>query len=179
MESEPGRKMLQVSFTFNKLIVLYMLDRVTFPITVAQISDFVLEQEYIDFLTLQQVINELKDSGLVSAETVRNRTFLTITNEGRETLRLFKIRISIADRQAADAYLYKNEFSLRNEIAVQGRYYKSAAGGYDAHLTAEERDSRLVEITISVPTEEMAADVCDNWQKKNLEIYQYLIGQLF
>ena len=171
--------MLQVSFTFNKLIVLYMLDRVTFPITVAQISDFVLEQEYADFLTLQQVINELKDSGLISAETVRNRTFLTITDEGRETLRLFKIRISIADRQAADEYLYKNEFSLRNEIAVQARYYKSTAGGYDAHLTAEERESRLVEITISVPTEEMAVDVCDNWQKKNLEIYQYLIGQLF
>ena len=171
--------MLEVSFTFNKLIVLYMLNRVTFPITVAQISDFVLEQEYTDFLTLQQIVNELKDAGLISTETVRNRTYLTITDEGRETLRLFQMRISIADRREIDAYLYQNEFSLRNDIAVQGNYYKSVAGGYDVHLTAEEGDSFLVEITMPVPTEEMAGAMCDNWQKKNQEIYQYLVEKLF
>ena len=171
--------MLQDSFTFNKLVVLYMLNRVTFPITVAQISDFLLEQEYTDFLTLQQVVNELKDAGLITSETARNRTYLTITSEGRETLRLFKTRISRIDRREIDAYFKKNEFSLRNEIAVQGKYYKSASGGFDTHLVIEEGDSRLIELTIPVPTEEMASNICDNWQKKNMEIYQYLAGQLF
>lgn len=169
---------MQDSFTFNKLVVLYMLNRVTFPITVAQISDFVLDREYIDFLTLQQVINELRDAGLITSETVRNRTHLTITGEGRETLKLFKTRISIADRREIDAYLKKNEFSLRNEVAVQGKYYRSVSGGFDAHLVIEEGDSRLVELAMSVPTEDMASNICDNWQKKNEEIYQYLIGQL-
>lgn len=171
--------MLQQTFTFNKLVVLYILDRVTFPITVAQISDFVLNQEYTDFLTLQQVINELKDASLITAETVRNRTHLTITDEGRETLRLFKTRISNDDRQEIDTYFLKNEFSLRNEIAVQSNYYKTVSGGYDTHLVINEGDTRLMEITMPVPTEEMASTVCDNWQKKTQDIYQYLIGQLF
>lgn len=171
--------MLQDSFNFNKLVVLYILNRVTFPITVAQISDFVLDQEYTDFLTLQQVINELKDAGLIISEKARNRTHLTITDEGRETLQLFKTRISIVDRYKIDTYFQKNEFSLQNEIAVQSNYYKSAADGYDTHLVIHEGDTLLMEITIPVPTEEMASVVCDNWQKKNLEIYQYLIGQLF
>ena len=170
--------MPQDSFTFNKLVVLYMLNRVTFPITVAQISDFLLEQEYTDFLTLQQVVNELKDAGLITSETARNRTYLTITVEGRETLQLFKTRISSIDRREIDTYFKKNAFSLRNEIAVQGKYYKSASGGFDTHLVIEEGDSRLIELTIPVPTEEMASNICDNWQKKNLEIYQYLTGQL-
>lgn len=167
------------SFNFNKLVVLYILNRVTFPITVAQISDFVLEQEYTDFLTLQQVINELKDAGLIISEKARNRTYLTITDEGRETLQLFKTRISVVDRYEIDTYFQKNEFSLRNEIAVQGNYYKTASNDYDVHLVIHEGDDQLMEITIPVPTEEMASAVCDNWQKKNLEIYQYLIGQLF
>ena len=171
--------MLRDSFNFNKLVVLYILNRVTFPITVAQISDFVLDQEYTDFLTLQQVINELKDAGLITSETVRNRTHLTITDEGRETLQLFKTRISIGDRQEIDMYFQKNEFSLRNEIAVQGNYYKSVPGGYDTHLVINEGDTRLLEITLPVPTKEMASSVCDNWQKKSQNIYQYLIGQLF
>ena len=170
--------MLQDSFTFNKLVVLYMLNRVTFPITVAQISDFLLEQEYTDFLTLQQVVNELKDAGLITSETARNRTYLTITGDGRDTLQLFKTRINRIDRREIDAYFRKNEFSLRNELAVQGKYYKSSSGGFDTHLMIEEGDSRLIELTIPVPTEEMASNVCDNWQKKNLEIYQYLTGQL-
>ena len=167
------------SFNFNKLVVLYILNRVTFPITVAQISDFVLDQEYTDFLTLQQVINELKDAGLIISEKARNRTYLTITDEGRETLRLFKTRISIVDRLEIDTYFQRNEFSLRNEIAVQSNYYKTSSGGYDTHLVIHEGDTQLIEITVPVPTEEMASTVCDNWQNKNLEIYQYLIGQLF
>ena len=171
--------MLQQAFTFNKLVVLYILNRVTFPITVAQICDFMLDREYTDFLTLQQVINELRDAGLITSETVRNRTHLAITDEGRETLRLFKARISSIDRQEIDTYFLRNELSLRNEIAVQGNYYKSVSDGFETHLVINEGNTRLMEITLPVPTEEMASDVCGNWQKKSQEIYQYLTGQLF
>ena len=55
--------MLQDPLTLYKLIVLYMLNRVTFPLTTAQVSDFILGKEYTNFLTLQQVINELTDAG--------------------------------------------------------------------------------------------------------------------
>lgn len=47
--------MLQDPLTLYKLIVLYMLNRVTFPLTAAQVSDFILGKEYTNFLTLQQV----------------------------------------------------------------------------------------------------------------------------
>lgn len=171
--------MLQDPLTLYKLIVLYMLNRVTFSMTAAQVSDFVLEREYTNFLTLQQAISELGDAGLISSEPVRNRTHLSITDEGRETLHFFQNRINDAIKQEIDAYFRENEFSLRNETAVQGNYYKSVSGGYDARLVASEGDFKLVEITLSVPSEEMAAAICDNWQKKNQEIYQYLTGQLF
>ena len=57
--------MLQDPLTLYKLIVLYMLNRVTFPLTAAQVSDFILGKEYTNFLTLQQVINELTDAGMI------------------------------------------------------------------------------------------------------------------
>ena len=171
--------MLQDPLTLYKLIVLYMLDRVNFPMTTAQISDFVLQQEYTNFLTLQQVISELTDTGMISAEAIRNRTHLSITAEGRETLSFFRNRINDAIKQEIDTYFKENEFSLKNEVSVLGDYYKSTSGEFEAHLVAKDRGIRLVDITLSVPTEEMAAAICDNWQKKNVEIYQYLVGQLF
>lgn len=171
--------MLQDPLTLYKLIVLYMLNRVSFPMTTAQVSDFILEKDYTGFLTLQQVINELTDAGLISSETIRNRTHLSITAEGQETLHYFSNRISDAIKQEIDAYFRENEFSLRNEVSVLGDYYKSTSGEYEAHLVAKDRGINLVDITISVPDESTAASICDNWQKKNQQIYQHLIEELF
>lgn len=85
--------MAQKSFTLYKLIVLYMLNRVSFPLTNAQISDFILEKEYTGFLTLQQAISELSEAELIQTSTKGNRTYLTITGEGRQTLTFFGSRI--------------------------------------------------------------------------------------
>ena len=171
--------MQQDLLTLYKLIVLYMLSRVKFPMTTAQISDFVLEREYMSFLMLQQAISELTEKGMISGETIRNRTHLSITAEGRETLSFFQNRIHYAIRQEIDTYFRENEFVLRNEVSVLGDYRKSVSGEFEAHLVAKDGEERLVDLTLSVPTEELAAAICDNWQKKNVEIYQYLVGQLF
>ena len=165
--------------TLYKLIVLYMLNRVNFPMTTAQVSDFILEKDYTNFLTLQQVINELTDANLISSETIRNRTHLSITPEGRETLNFFEKRINDAIKQEINTYFRENEFALRNEVSVLGDYYKSTSGEYEAHLVAKDRGINLVDITLSVPDETTASAICDNWQKKNQEIYQYLIQSLF
>lgn len=171
--------MLQDPLTLYKLIVLYMLNRVTFPMTTAQVSDFVLEKEYTNFLTLQQVINELTDAHLISSETIRNRTHLSITEEGRETLNFFQNRISDVIKKEINSYFRENEYSLRNEVSVLGDYYKSTSGEYEAHLVAKDRGIKIVDITLSVPDENTAASICDNWQKKNQAIYQHLVSQLF
>lgn len=171
--------MLQDPLTLYKLIVLYMLDRVSFPLTTAQISDFILNREYTNFLTLQQVIGELTDAGMIAAQTIRNRTHLAVTAEGRETLRFFGNRVSDVIKTEIDAYLKENEFSMRNEVSVLGDYYKSTSGEYEAHLVAKDRGISLIELTLSVPEEETAAAICDNWQKKNQEIYQFVTRQLF
>ena len=42
------------AFTLYKLIVLYMLEKVDFPLTNGQISEFILEKGYTSYFTLQQ-----------------------------------------------------------------------------------------------------------------------------
>ena len=102
-----------------------------------------------------------------------------ITEEGKETLRFFENRISEGIKSDIEDYFAEKELELRNEVSVQGDYYKSTSGEYEAHLFAKDRGITLVDITLSVPVEEMAASICDNWQKKNQAIYQYLAEQLF
>lgn len=158
-----------------------MLNRAAFPVTKAQISDFILEKEYTNYLTLQQVISDLIDAEMIiiTAETVHNRTYLTITEEGRKTLSFFHSRINNSTKQEIDEFFLENEMEMRNEISILSDYYKSSSGEYEAHLTATEKGARLVDITLTVPGEEIAAAICENWQKKNQAVYQYLIEQLF
>ncbi len=170
---------MQDPLTLYKLIVLYMLNRVDFPLTKAQIGDFILEKEYTNFMTLQQVMGELIDAGLITAQSIRNRTHLLPTKDGSQTLQFFGNQISPSIKEEIDEYLRQNEITLRNEVSILADYYKSTTGEYEAHLVAKDKGINLVDLTISVPVEETAISICDNWQTKNQEIYQYLISQLF
>ena len=151
-----GTPMTHDPLTLYKLIVLYMLDRVTFPLTKAQVGDFILEREYTNFLTLQQVIAELIDTELIVAKSHRNRSNLDMS-----------------------CLFTANEMEMRNEVSVLADYYKSTSGEYEARLKAKEKDVTVVEITLSVPDEDTASAICANWQKCNQDIYQYLIAKLF
>jgi len=171
--------MTQDSLTLYKLIVLYMLNKVSFPMTKAQVGDFILEKEYTTFLTLQQAMSELIDAKLITAESIRNRTHLAITEEGKNTLYYFENRLSEGIKKDINGYFRENELELRNEVSVISNFYKATNGEYEAHLIAKDKDVELVNIKLSVPSEDVAAAICDNWQERNQEIYKLLITNLF
>ncbi len=171
--------MTQDPLTLYKLIVLYMLGRVTFPLTRAQITDFILDREYTNYMTLQTVFAQLGDSNMIQEKTIRNRTQLFITEEGADTLSFFENRISPEIKKDIDSYLNEKSMSLKNEASILADYYKGTDGEFKAHLVAREKKQTLVDITLSVPTEDIAASICEKWERKNQDIYQYLVEQLF
>ena len=171
--------MTQDPLTLYKLIVLYMLNRVDFPLTRAQITDFTLGREYTTYMNLQTVFAQLSETNMLSEHTVRNRTQLLLTEEGRDTLHFFENRISPEIKQDIDAYLKENKSNFRNEASVSGAYYKGTQHDYKAHLSVQEKNTTLVDITLSVPTEEIASSICTKWEQKNEEIYRSLVEQLF
>lgn len=156
-----------------------MLDKVQFKLTYSQISGFILEKEYTNFITLQQVISDLQDSELIKADTLMNRTYFSITPEGQNTLAYFGNRIGDAIISDIDAFLAENHLELKNESSITANCYKATSGEYEAELIAREKDVELVSIKLSVPTKEMAEAVCESWYNKNAKIYKYLMEELF
>ena len=65
------------AFKLYKLIILYMLDKVDFPLTNSQISEFILNEGYTTYFKLQQALSELLDSGFIREESTHTRTFIT------------------------------------------------------------------------------------------------------
>ena len=52
-----------------KLMIMYMLDRVDFPLSNNQISSFMLEKQYTGYSTLQEIIHSLEALPYVKIST--------------------------------------------------------------------------------------------------------------
>ena len=165
-------------FTLYKLIVLYMLQKVEFPLTNSQISEFVLERGYTTYFTLQSVLSELAESDMVRQETIRNSSYYTLTEAGEEALRYFQNRISQPIRDDIDQYLRQNKLQLRDEVSILADYYKNTAEEYSVHCIVKEKYSNPIDLTVTVPDEAQAKVMCRNWKQKCQEIYEFVMKEL-
>lgn len=166
------------SMTLYKLMILFMLDKVDFPLTNAQISSFILEKEYTSYFVIQQAIAEMLEANLLKMENVRNSSFYNMTEEGEKTLRYFGDKISDAIKTDILVYLKENKFSLRNEVSIIADYYRTTNKEYEVCCRVKEKHSNLIDLKLTVATEEQAIHIADNWKEKSQELYAYIMEQL-
>ena len=99
------------AFKLYKLIILYMLDKVDFPLTNSQISEFILNEGYTTYFKLQSgIFSELFGFWIIREESTHTRTFYHLTEEGEETIHYFKNDISPAIQEDI------NSFSVINNM---------------------------------------------------------------
>lgn len=166
------------SLTLYKLIVLYMLDKLDFPLTQSQISDFILEKEYTNYFTLQKVLHELDETSLVDPKQVRNSTFFYITDRGRETISMFKKKVPAAIIADIHEFFREKKYQLKNEVQTLADYYPTKNHEYMVHCYVKEKSSTLLELKLNVTSKEQAIVICDGWKQNSSEVYDYLVKKL-
>ena len=170
--------MLSDPITLYKLMILYMLDHVNFPLTNSQLTDFFLDHEYTTYFTLQQALNELKEAGLIRMESTHNSSRYEITKEVDDTLSFFGNNISPAIIEDIDSYLKENKFRLRNEVGVISDFYKSTNQDYIVHCEVREGKSVLIGFDLSVPDKDQAETMASHWKERSQDIYPYVMKKL-
>lgn len=163
--------------TLYKLIVLYILDKVNFPMTNGQLSEFILGQGYTDYFKFQQTMSALLDADLIHGETVRNNTYYTIQDKGRETCRFFQGKISSAIKEDIHRFLRENEYELREEVSVLADYDRSGKE-FEVQLRVREQGNDMMKLSLRVPSQTQAEVMCRRFEEKNQSIYAYLMRQL-
>lgn len=161
-----------------KLIILYILDKVDFSLTNVQLTNFILEKEYTNYFNIQQVLSELLEDDFISSKTVRNSSYYDITTSGGETLSFFYDTIPAAIKEDIDEFLKENKYSLREENSIQADYYEAKKNEFIVNLKVMERDSIVIELNLSVPTESEATLLCESWKKKSTEVYSRIFTTL-
>lgn len=166
------------TFTLYKLIVLYMLDKVDFPMTTSQISEFMLDKGYTTYFKLQEALSEMVDSGLLKIETTHNRTLYHLTENGAETIRFFTNKISPAIQNDVNEFLKEKQYDLKEEVAIKSDYYLNTNREYEVRCQIVENGFSLIDLKITVPTETEAETIARSWSRQSQEIYALLLSKL-
>lgn len=165
-------------FTIYKLIVLYMAQNSRQELTNSQISEFILDREYTDYLHLQQVLSELVETGLLKRRTVSNSSHYELTQEGSDTLSYFEKELSPEIRNEIDDFLKGYGYQRPERILTPADYYTTPQGGYAVRCQLIEKDTTIMDMTLAAPSKEAARAICGSWPKKCQEIYTSLMGEL-
>ncbi|MBO4289707.1 MAG: DUF4364 family protein [Lachnospiraceae bacterium] len=163
--------------TTYKLMILYLLKQVRFPLTRAQLSDFMLK-EYCTYFAFQQAVQELLSSHLMKESPVRNYVRFEITREGEEALEYFGSKIPEVIRKEMDEFLEQNKIRLRAEMGIVSSYQENENGEYQVSCEVREGKSVLIKLDLAVPTREQAEIVCERWHDSNEAVYAAVMQEL-
>lgn len=155
-----------------------MLDKVDFPMTTSQISEFMLDKGYTTYFKLQEALSEMVDSGLLKIETTHNRTLYHLTENGAETIQFFTNKISPAIQNDVNEFLKEKQYDLKEEVAIKSDYYLNTNREYEVRCQIVENGFSLIDLKITVPTETEAETIAGSWFRQSQDIYALLLSKL-
>ncbi|QGU94946.1 DUF4364 family protein [Clostridium bovifaecis] len=161
----------------DKLLLLYLLEKIKLPISNNQITQIILENNFINYFALQQYLAELINSNFVDYIEQGDKHRIVISSDGLKVLSLFRNRISKNKMRAIDDYLLKQIENIKKEITISADYTIEGSN-YIVNLKAIENNSILIDLKLNVASNNQAKALCSKWKKNSADIYDKLIKAL-
>lgn len=162
----------------NKLLVLFIIKTVKFPISNSQLTDIVLENGFINYFVLQQYISELISSKFLTYKDINDKKLLSITEKGSNVLSFFKDRIPENKISSIEEYLKNKLEQIKKELTLSASYTVSEDSSFIVSLKALENETLLMDLKLSVASNKQAMDLCNKWKTSSAEIYNKIVHLL-
>lgn len=158
--------------TTYKLILLYVFDQMNIPMTTETLNDMCCSQNaWLSYLTLTEAIPELVDARFLIPSTSNNTEYYKITQDGRDCLNYFYIRIPHSIRNQIGEYIKKNRQNYKRKQEYFKDYFKNRDGTYTVSLKIVDPDSSKFELKLNVPNREEAIKISEKWDEQASEVY--------
>ena len=104
----------------NKLLILYLINRLELPMSRAQITDFIIQKELMNHFTLEQTLSAMVEAGVLETEIESDAadvstTRYSVTEEGLTTLEYFETHIPKPVRQIINNYIEENRGKIKKD----------------------------------------------------------------
>ncbi|HZX45933.1 MAG TPA: DUF4364 family protein [Clostridia bacterium] len=162
----------------NKLLLLYILSEAKIPLSKNQVTQVVLENNLMNYFSMQQFLSELVQKGLVVCYEDIGRHFYRIHRRGNEVLGLFLSRIPDTLKKDLKQYLTDKGMLLKRENSVQSSYLEESSGTYSVYLKLTREDGASFEMKVPIPSEKNAKKICVNWNEKAPDLCREIVRLL-
>jgi len=162
----------------NKLILLYVIEKLNIPVSNLQITKLILENKFMNYFLLQQFLNELCESSLVSSTLVEDKEFYNINENGRQTLNYFINLIPYGIRTRIDNNISAIRKNIKNETLITSDYTPESETKFIVSCKINEDNFSLIDLKVTVGTKNDSLYICDNWKKYSQAIYAEIIDTL-
>lgn len=137
----------------NKLLLLYIIKSIKYPISNTQLTDIVLENSFINYFMLQQYVSELISSEFLEYKTQDDdKEIIVLTEKGDKVLFFFKDRISPNKLKLIDEYVRKHVEKIKKELSISADYTVGEDSSFIVNLKAIENNTILIDLNVSVPS---------------------------
>lgn len=163
----------------NKLIILYLIEKMGIALSNSEICQFSLEKNYMDYFSVQQYLSELVEVGWLDKSRDNNNTRYTLTTDGEEVVNYFIRHISERAKNEINIYVHENRKRIRAEFEVTANYFLELNDDYLVKCSLFDSDgSSLMDINVAVATKEQARLICKNWKRNVNKIYSSILSSL-
>jgi len=162
----------------NKLILLYIINKISMPVSNLQITKLILENRFMNYFLLQQFLNELCENSLLSSTLLDGKTLYNITHSGRQTLSYFPNLIPVGIKARIDNTISTIRKNIKNETLITSDFTPQSENEYIVACKVCEDNFSLIDLKITVGTKNDARIICDNWKKHPQAIYAEIIESL-
>ncbi|NLY77820.1 MAG: DUF4364 family protein [Tissierellia bacterium] len=164
----------------NKLLLLYIINESSIPLTNNEITEFILEKNYMNYFFTQQYLSELVSSGFVDyrKQDDSDKNVYILLEKGKATLSYFQDRIPEKVKEEITSRFKGNMDNVDKPTQVFGEYYKKNNSEYTVNLRLVEKDQPILSIYLDIPSEAQARKICETWKKNTEYIYKNLLNML-
>ena len=162
----------------NKLLILYILNKINMDLTNSQITQVVLDTEVINYFSIQQFLSQLMESKFLTTYKDSNREYYSLTQKGLEILEYFSSRIPEDIAKKIDEYISNNKETLLSDTQVKSSFIKKNDHEFIVNLKVIENQSNLIDLNLNVSSEKQASLICNNWRKNASYMYAEIIDLL-
>ncbi len=162
----------------NKIIILYILNTSSIPLTIDQIVKFCDEFDDITYFDVCIYIDMLKTSGYIK-ETFKDNTVLySITDEGASTLQELIELIPGVNIFNLKKVVNKNIMEIKTEYSIDTNIIPIKFDEYKVSCYIKDGIDELVNITIYAGNKEQAKNISKNWSENAEKIYSKLLEMM-
>lgn len=160
----------------NKLLLLYIIKFSPNRFTKEELTEFILDKNYMNYFFIQQYIGELLENQFIEISHDGDYKYVLLS-KGETTLNYFENKISDSIKEELDKTFRIQESITKKSAQVIGEYYqKENNDQYIVSLKLVENEETLFSLYFEVPSQEQSQIICANWKENTETIYQNIIN---